>query len=247
MSESEIVVVEVVVAAPASGVWRALRDPAELRRWFGWEYDGLEEEIDVIFGSGATASEEDLAVAAEGGDRIGLEPRGERTVVRVTRGAPAAGASWDEVYEEIDAGWLTFLQQLRFALERHPGEARRTLRLTGRRREGDAVPAATALGLAEALSLGAGERYDAVTAVGEPLRGDVWFSAERTTGLTVDAYGDGLLVLGEESARASPPHGRSTALITAYGLDDARFAAVRDRWTGWWESHFDDPGAVAGP
>jgi hypothetical protein len=46
-----------------------------------------------------------------------------RTAVSVTRGGePAAGGSFDE----IDEGWITFVNQLRFALERHPGRERRT-------------------------------------------------------------------------------------------------------------------------
>jgi hypothetical protein len=196
--------------------------------------------------SGASASEPDLLIEPEGGDRIRLEDRGRTTVVRVTRAAPAAGQTWDATYDEIDAGWLTFVQQLRLALERHPGEPRRTLRLAGRRREGDAAPVARALGLEGAAALGAGERYDAVTAVGEPLSGELWFSTDALTGLTVDAYGDGLLVVGDESAQTSPPHGRATALLTVYRLDDAAFAALRDRWTGWWEARFDEPSAESG-
>ena len=45
--------------------------------------------------------------------------------MRVTRAAPAG--SWDGVYDEVNEGWLTFFQQLRFYLERHPGQERRTL------------------------------------------------------------------------------------------------------------------------
>jgi hypothetical protein len=247
MTESEVVVVEVAVAAPAAVVWRALRDPAQLRRWFGWEYDGLAEEIDMIFVSGATASEADLVIEPQGGDRIRLEHRGETTVLRVTRAAQAQGETWDASYDEIDTGWLTFLQQLRLALERHPGQPRRTLRLAGRRREGDAAPLARALGLEQAAVLGAAERYDVVTAVGEPLSGEVWFTTDALTGLTVEAYGDGLLVLADEPAQGSPPHGRATALLTTYGLDDAAFAALRERWTGWWEARFDEPSAQSGP
>jgi uncharacterized protein YndB with AHSA1/START domain len=242
VTEPEVVVVEVVIAAAAADVWRALRDPGELPRWFGWQHDGLADEIDAIFVSGARASQDDLVIEPEGGDRIRLEDRGETTVVRVTRAAPAEGETWEPIHAEIDAGWLTFLQQLRLALERHRGQDRRTLRLTGRPRPGDAAPTARALGLHDAMAQGPGERYEAVTAVGEPLSGEVWFGTDALTALTVDAYGDGLLVLADESGQTSPPYGRATALLTAYGLDDAAFAALRDRWTGWWEARFDEPG-----
>jgi uncharacterized protein YndB with AHSA1/START domain len=122
---SDRVVVELEIAAPADTVWRALRDPAEIRRWFGWDYEGLEEEIRFIFLEAAKA--DDDARVLDGGPEgvIALEDRGRETVVRVTRAAPAG--SWDGVYDEVNEGWLTFFQQLRFYLERHPGKERRTL------------------------------------------------------------------------------------------------------------------------
>jgi hypothetical protein len=122
---SDPVVVEVTVAAPADVVWRALRDSGEIRRWFGWEYDGIEDEIDMIFLSDVTSSEEDRWLDTQGGGRFELEPRGGETVVRVTRAAPAGKDGWDGIYDEVNEGWLAFVQQLRFLLERHPGEDRR--------------------------------------------------------------------------------------------------------------------------
>jgi hypothetical protein len=125
---SEPVIVEVVIAAPADAVWRALREPAEIRRWFGWEYDeqgGLPSEIELIFHQESTASEPDLTLDTGGGTFV-LEPQGDRTVVRITRAAPAGQSGWEGIYDEVNEGWLTFVQQLRFYLERHPGQDRRT-------------------------------------------------------------------------------------------------------------------------
>ena len=39
--------VEVSVDAPRDVVWRALTEPERIRHWFGWEYDGLEDEIEL--------------------------------------------------------------------------------------------------------------------------------------------------------------------------------------------------------
>jgi hypothetical protein len=124
---SDPVVVEITVAAPADVVWHALRDSREIRRWFGWEYDGIEEEIDMIFLSDVSESEEDRWLDTHGGGRFELEPRGDATVVRVTRAAPAGRDGWDGVYDEVNEGWLAFVQQLRFLLERHAGEDRRAM------------------------------------------------------------------------------------------------------------------------
>jgi uncharacterized protein YndB with AHSA1/START domain len=124
---SDPVIVEVVIDAPVEAVWRALRERDEIKRWFGWEYDGFEEEIEVIFFQYSKA--DDDAHVLDGGPEgvISLEARGDQTVVRVTRAAPAG--SWDGVYDEVNEGWLTFFQQLRFYLERRPGQERRTVQI----------------------------------------------------------------------------------------------------------------------
>ena len=41
--------IEVELPAPVEEVWAHLRDPGFIRRWFGWEYEGLEGEIEFIF------------------------------------------------------------------------------------------------------------------------------------------------------------------------------------------------------
>jgi hypothetical protein len=125
--DTRTLIVETDIAAPFETVWRALRDPIEIRRWHGWEYDGLDDEIDAIYVSGATASEQDGTIdLTEVGTRFGVERQEDRTIVRVTKSAPA-----EEGFDEIDEGWITFFNQLRFYLERHPGEDRRTLHFQG--------------------------------------------------------------------------------------------------------------------
>jgi uncharacterized protein YndB with AHSA1/START domain len=126
---SDPVIFEVVVGAPVDAVWRALREPSEIRRWFGWDYDaqgGLDAEIDVIFQRQATPDDAEHVLDCGDGGVISLEQRGEETVVRLTRAAPAGADGWDGIYDEVNEGWLTFFQQLRFYLERHAGQERTT-------------------------------------------------------------------------------------------------------------------------
>jgi uncharacterized protein YndB with AHSA1/START domain len=129
---SDPVIFEVVVAARVDDVWRALREPSEIRRWFGWDYDehgGLDEEIDQIFMRESTPDDAERVLDAGEGGVISLEERGDATVVRLTRAAPAGQDGWDGIYDEINEGWLTFFQQMRFYLERHAGQERRTVHI----------------------------------------------------------------------------------------------------------------------
>jgi hypothetical protein len=230
VSKPKVVLIEVTVAAPVDVAWEALRDPSEIRRWFGWEYDGLTEEINAIFLQNASPSDDDHALEVWGGDRFSLEARGDETVVRVTRAAPADDG-WDGIYE----GWMTFLQQLRFALARHRGEDRRTLYLSGASK-GAAGPLPPEIVHDETVALAPGERYELTAPTGETLSGELWYRSAHQTGLTVDAYGDGLLILTGTPAALEPPHGAGTVLITTYALDDDAFEALHRRWTEWWEA-----------
>ena len=90
---SDPVIVEIEIAAPVDAVWRALRDTTEIRRWFGWEYEGLEEEIRYIFEQESTADDEAHVLDGGPGGRIALEALGERTVVRVTGRRPRAAGT----------------------------------------------------------------------------------------------------------------------------------------------------------
>jgi uncharacterized protein YndB with AHSA1/START domain len=114
------VLVDIPIAAPPETVWRALRDPAEIRRWHGWEYDGIAAEIDEIYVRGAIVVTEgrDLVL---GDTTVSVGP-GTRLVVKRDGGEPG---------DVIDEGWIAFFHQLRFALERHPGRDRDTLLLAG--------------------------------------------------------------------------------------------------------------------
>jgi uncharacterized protein YndB with AHSA1/START domain len=126
---SEPVLFEVVIAAPADTVWHALRDRTEIRRWFGWDYDGLDDEIDMIFFGETEVDDAARTLDFGPAGRLALEDRGGETAVRLSRAAPEGSDSWDGIYDDINEGWLTFVQQLRFMLERHPGEDRESVHI----------------------------------------------------------------------------------------------------------------------
>jgi uncharacterized protein YndB with AHSA1/START domain len=246
MNESERVLIEVTLPASIDAVWHAVRDHDEIRRWFGWQYDGLDDEIRMIFdGAVEEVSEAGRALSWEvTGHRFEFEPDGQQTVLRVTRAASADGASWDEVYDDINEGWTSFVQQLRFALARHAGEDRRTVWLGGSAVDVDAFPVEAALGLTDVAALTAGSPYDTTIATGD-MTGEVWFHAPHQFGVTVEQFGDGLLVVGNQPASARPPHGGGWVIITTYGLDDAAFDGLSQRWTSWWDTRY-KPGGDTG-
>ena len=231
--------VEVTVSAPAEVVWRWLRDPDLLEQWHGWQAPGLAGEIRQTFLDGAVEDAAARRLVLEGGDTVVVLPQGDRSMVRMVRGSrtPQEGAEGEPSDDrddptqdaeapddEVTEAWRTFLQQLRFAVERHPADRRRTLHLDGA--STGAGPVAEELHLDDLSSAPGASRYDEHV-VGERLHGRVWFSSATQLGLVVDAWGDGLLVLRHRPASAGEPHGGATAVLSTYGLPDADFADLQ--------------------
>ncbi|RDZ29323.1 SRPBCC family protein [Lysobacter silvisoli] len=243
MSETpQQTVVDLRIAAPVETVWSALRDPAQILSWFGWDAPTLAEEIKFIFADHATGDEAHHRVQFgewEGvSDAIELAAEAGGTRLRLMRsGAPPLD---DSVYDDIDQGWVTFFQQLRLALERHRGQQRRTIFLSGPAKAGIGEPS-IALGLEATSALPPGTAYTATLAGGETTSGEVWHRNRFQTGVTVDAWGPGLLVVTDKGHSPERPHGGGAALLTTYGLSDADFAALEARWKDWWSSRYPKP------
>jgi len=227
--------IEVTLPGTVDDVWPAFRDRSVVRQWFGWEYEGLDDEIRTIFVDG-TVVEHDGRTLHVGGHRFTFEAQGAQTIVRVTRATPLSseGMDWDAYYDDVDEGWLTFLQQLRFAMTHHaraPGEhaiaPRHTVHLDGTTTSATTAPAALGLGV-EGVP---GTAYRA-TVAGEHLSGTVWFRSPHQLGLTVDAWGPGLLLLADAPNAAGLT---ASATLTSYGPIDGDRAA---RWTGAWRAAY---------
>jgi hypothetical protein len=169
-----VLIADLTLPAQPDHVWRHLREPALISRWFGWDYEALGHEIDVIFLQEARVDDRahvlEWGDGVQEGDRIALEDLGIETALRITRGAPAAG------YDDIAEGWITFAHQLRFALECGGREERRTLHLTA----AAAAPGAAALAA--------------------ELPGAPWYRTEHQTGIVTK---DGLLAVWENPPAGS--------------------------------------------
>ncbi len=228
------VLVEVTVPAPADAVWAALRDPAKIREWFGWDADSLKDEIDFIFVTHARADEARRTVVFEGvSDRYEVEARGDHSVVRVVRSAPAG--DWSDVFDGMIEGWISFTWQLAFAFARHGLKPRRTLFFSG-------PPRAERLGrslLGLDAAPAAGEPWSGPLGAEAEAAGEVWFTARHQTGVTVDAWGDGLLVVVDQPPSEKHPRGFVMLTLTTYGFDDAALADLQARWQAWWDARFE--------
>jgi hypothetical protein len=123
--------IEVTINAPRDAVWRALTEVEQIRHWFGWEYDGLEGEIEYIFVEHAELHAPDRIEFGDGTTFTLDEVGPARTVVRAVKPGDASSAEWKDVYGGVEEGWITFLNQLRHRFEHAPPGVRRMLVLEG--------------------------------------------------------------------------------------------------------------------
>jgi uncharacterized protein YndB with AHSA1/START domain len=201
--------VEVVIRTPQIEVWRALTEPDQVRRWFGWDYAGLDDEIELMFVANAKHEPPDRVLMFDGEDQsaIEVEADGAHTIVRAVFPASLDDVERDDTYDQIEEGWRAFLLQLRDYLERHSGKRRRTIRLTS-----EAKPIAV------------------LAAVAGEVEGESRRASPHLSVTTSDSYGQGLVVVDSSEPLDSAHAGRMNVTITTYGLDDEQFARLRERW-----------------
>ena len=108
-SKSDLPTIEVTVAAPVPAVWQSLRDPELIKRWHGWHFDTLEEEIQLIFGNPQSVDEANHVLVAHGGDRFEVTEVPEGTLVRITRAPYVPDEEWSAYYDDITEGWTCLL------------------------------------------------------------------------------------------------------------------------------------------
>jgi len=205
-------IVEQELAAGRGEVWRALTEPEELRRWFGWKYPGLDDEIRFIFLEHADHVPPDR-IEMEDGQVIELADGPSGTVVRALRtGPPLPG---DEAYDPMREGWRAFFVQLAHLLERAPGQDRRTLYLTGQG------------------SPRAAERLDA--AGGTPVARGRFGRAVVVPAPDPSGPASGVLaVLDAREPLDAPGPARMTLTVSAHGAQEDAWRALAAHWEAWW-------------
>jgi uncharacterized protein YndB with AHSA1/START domain len=223
----------VVINSDAQHVWTMLREPSKLAQWHGWEADDQAAEInEIYFSPNVIEGADHTSLVVDGGDVFTLTPVPTGTEVSVTRAAIDHDSEWAAWDEDITQGWLTFLQQLRFALERHPHGRRRTAFFSVPGTEGSAIEQ---LGLSDVPA--PGEPYSLTLATGEEISGKVWFRSNHQVGLTVHNYadhGEGLVIVADQPAVPDlRPEGGSLVIVSTYDLGAHALETVRSYWDKW--------------
>lgn len=216
------------INADARQVWLMLREPRLVRQWHGWDSDTLDAEIrSIYFAPSVIEGPDHTFVTVDGGDTFQIEPVRDGCVVTIER----VEAEADEVTE----GWITFLQQLRFALERHPSNTRRTAFFSGTPADGGSIIEKLN---AEQLQQ-PGDSYSLSLPNGHELTGTVWFRTENQLGLTVAEYadhGEGLVIVSDQPSLDGP--GSSLAVISTYGLGAHALRSAWDSWDSFRREHY---------
>jgi hypothetical protein len=219
--------IEVTVAAPVDTVWNALRDKEKIRHWHGWEYEGgLDQEIEQIYFTRAV--EDGTTLRLGNGDVFAIEAVEGGSRITLTRAPRGADPDWDAYYDDVTEGWITFLHQLRFAVERHPDDSRHTLFFAG-------IGALYPIVELTIPAQPAGTPYE-LDLIGQRVKGEVWYTSDHQTGVTVDAWGNGLLVLSHLPPSEQKPAGASMAILSLYGDTDR--AELETRWRTWWSARY---------
>ncbi|MBT2531231.1 SRPBCC domain-containing protein [Arthrobacter sp. ISL-48] len=232
----------VVINADAPQVWTMLREPSKVAQWHGWEADDQAAEInEIYFGSNVVEAPDHTSLTTNGGDVFELKPVATGTQVSVTRAALDHNSEWAAWDEDVTQGWLTFLEQLRFALERHPHGKRHTSLFEIPGGSGSAIEK---LGLSEVPK--PGENYELTLGTGEEISGKVWYRSNHQVGLTVHGYaehGDGLLIVADQPVMEEiRPDGGALVIVSTYDLGAAKLESLRALWQGWRSENYPTSG-----
>lgn len=219
-------------------VWAALREPKQVAQWFGWDYPGLAEEIQTIFVDGADGVEATKTLHL-GLHDMHVRPWGEGCMVELhhaeAQETPDA-AAWAAMLPEIDEGWISFLQQLRFWLTEAPEGLRQAPHVNGMALESDGRPVWEKLGLEGLDAHEPGSRVQGEWPWGEAFEGTLFFRSPLQAALSIPAWGPGLLLLAHAPDPTHPWDDASATLLT-YGQDAAWVKALEAKWSTWWQAH----------
>jgi hypothetical protein len=177
------------IKASINSVWDAIRNKEKLLQWHGWDGATLKDEIENIYFTDVKEEIKDdrHILVVNGGDTFIVEPAEDATRLTLLRTGLSGDPAWDEHYDNITEGWVSFIEQLRFMLE-YPFSAPRKTTFNTLTLNRDKVIAD--LGVIEEKE---GAKFSGVFQ-DEEIAGAVWFSTSNQLGLVIDTWGPGLLI-----------------------------------------------------
>jgi len=226
------------LAADSDTAWAHLRRPELIRRWYGYDRDGLAAEITRVFDTTVRTLADGLRRELEwpDGTAVLLSPTGDshRTTITVQRPSHEGLSHYDGVRDPADERWVADVHQLEFALAVHPDTERRTWSAIGL----DAGPRTDRLldrvGLHGVHGLPVHGHLGAVRPDGTHVGGSLVYRTDLQFGLRLHGTSDALLVVQEHPSVAHQENGQIDAVLSTYGLDDDEFATLAARWDTWW-------------
>lgn len=231
-------IVSLDVGADADTTWAHLRRPELVRRWYGWDAEGLDLEIHQVFVAGVEAVSDGRRRSLHWADgtRLELSPTADpaRTHLAVERPSHDGLSFFDGVRDDTDEAWVAYAHQLQFALGAHRGEERRTWGVRGL----DAGPRQDRLldrvGLHGVRGVPIGGHVSTTRPDGTVVGGTLAYRTELQFGLRLHGFAESFLVVMEHPAAVRPPNGEVDVVLSTYGLDVETFDQVMTRWGGWW-------------
>ena len=175
-----------------------------------------------------------------------LETRGGRTVLRLVHSGIPDSPEWKDYYDGTDLGWKLFFFGLRYYLENHRGKPRKNIiimhPLVGLTRKEAWQRLIGSDGLAATGSLESakeGSLVSLTSAFGQKLEGQIlMFVPLKTLVMGIDSLDKSLLSVALETMGEMVLFYMTLA---TFGLDDAKFNALRSIWTEWADRVFPGP------
>ncbi len=230
-------VLSVSVPVGFDTAWAHLRRPELIRRWYGWDRPSLDEDIRRRFLDDAVAQRsEGLPIGWlrwHNHDRLEVRGTARRSTITLRRPGHVLLASYDGVRDEVDECWITWLEQLRFALAEHNGEDRHSFAvrgLTGERPD----RVLYRVGLHGARGVPVGGAVEIRRPDGTLLGGSLEYAGAHQFGVRLLGHGGSLLTVQLVPAESHPPTGAVHATWNLWGLRPEELEDVRERWATWW-------------